>query len=406
MREFRADTKPYGNVTYADPGYQSDGVKRYPLDSEEHVRAAWSYINMPKNAGKYSSEQLASIKDKIRSAAKKFGIDISDDSSRSLPTGTVERRYFPLTGVQVETRSGGEPVIRGYAAVFGELSQNLGFFRERIAPGAFTRSIREDDIVALFNHDPNYPLGRISNGRLKLREDSRGLHMELRPTATTYAADLVTNIRDGTVPGQSFSFMNPKVRWSREDGMEVRTLVDFGARGTQGILDVSPVVFPAYTATEVQVRAWVQAAGLDFEPLSAAMARCFRGLELTPDDEELVDEAVNRIPALRSWTGVQARPRRRTLSMPPQAQWSDLKRRRRRLAARHGQRQMGDLDDDPGSLAQALDQTLDEALEEHAKGNEDEGWQLVTAACATVDQLLEVLNVPDSDESESASAMG
>jgi hypothetical protein len=42
--------KPYGDVTYADPGYQKDGKKRYPLDTEAHCRAAWSYINMPKNA--------------------------------------------------------------------------------------------------------------------------------------------------------------------------------------------------------------------------------------------------------------------------------------------------------------------------------------------------------------------
>ena len=53
--------KPYGNVTYADPGYQADKKKRYPLDSEQHVKAAWSYINVAKNAAKYSSAQLARI---------------------------------------------------------------------------------------------------------------------------------------------------------------------------------------------------------------------------------------------------------------------------------------------------------------------------------------------------------
>lgn len=70
------DLKPYGDVAYADPGYQEDKVHRYPIDTEEHVRAAWSYINMPKNADKYSPEQLASIKSKIESAAKKFDIQI------------------------------------------------------------------------------------------------------------------------------------------------------------------------------------------------------------------------------------------------------------------------------------------------------------------------------------------
>lgn len=68
--------KPYGDVTYADPGYQSDGKKRYPLDTEAHIRAAWSYINMPKNASKYSSSQVASIKSKIKAAMKRIGAAI------------------------------------------------------------------------------------------------------------------------------------------------------------------------------------------------------------------------------------------------------------------------------------------------------------------------------------------
>ncbi len=71
--------EPYGNVTYADPGHQSDGKKRYPLDTPEHVRAAWSYINMPKNASKYSSSQLASVKGKIKAAMTRAGADVKKD---------------------------------------------------------------------------------------------------------------------------------------------------------------------------------------------------------------------------------------------------------------------------------------------------------------------------------------
>ena len=70
--------KPYGNVTYADPGYQADKKKRYPLDTEQHVRAAWSYINVASNASKYTSAQVSRIKGKIKSAAKKYGINIAE----------------------------------------------------------------------------------------------------------------------------------------------------------------------------------------------------------------------------------------------------------------------------------------------------------------------------------------
>jgi Mu-like prophage I protein len=68
--------KPYGDVTYADPGFQADKKKRYPLDSEEHCRAAWSYISMPKNAAKYSPEDLAKVKAKIRAALKRYGAEV------------------------------------------------------------------------------------------------------------------------------------------------------------------------------------------------------------------------------------------------------------------------------------------------------------------------------------------
>lgn len=62
--------KPYGDVEYADPGHQADGKHRYPVDTEEHIRSAWSYINKPGNASKYSAEQLSSVRGKIESAWK------------------------------------------------------------------------------------------------------------------------------------------------------------------------------------------------------------------------------------------------------------------------------------------------------------------------------------------------
>jgi HK97 family phage prohead protease len=61
--------EPYADVEYADPGYQ-DSKKRYPIDTEAHIRAAWNYIHKPKNAGKYSAEQLKHIKSKIVAAWK------------------------------------------------------------------------------------------------------------------------------------------------------------------------------------------------------------------------------------------------------------------------------------------------------------------------------------------------
>jgi hypothetical protein len=60
----------YGDVEYADPGYQDDQKKRYPIDTEKHIRAAWSYIHKPKNAGKYSADELNRITNRIIAAWK------------------------------------------------------------------------------------------------------------------------------------------------------------------------------------------------------------------------------------------------------------------------------------------------------------------------------------------------
>jgi hypothetical protein len=62
-------------VEYADPGYQDDKVKRYPIDTEAHAKAAWSYIHQASNAEKYSADDLTKVRVKIQAALKKFGVE-------------------------------------------------------------------------------------------------------------------------------------------------------------------------------------------------------------------------------------------------------------------------------------------------------------------------------------------
>lgn len=75
-----APTKKDGPV-YADPGYQKGGKPRYPIDTADHVRAAWAYINQAGNAARYSRAQLALIKGRIQGAAKRFGIDLEGEQA-------------------------------------------------------------------------------------------------------------------------------------------------------------------------------------------------------------------------------------------------------------------------------------------------------------------------------------
>lgn len=60
----------YGDVKFADPTNN-----KYPIDTEEHVRAAWSYIHQKDNAAEYSAKDLETIKNRIKKAGEKYGID-------------------------------------------------------------------------------------------------------------------------------------------------------------------------------------------------------------------------------------------------------------------------------------------------------------------------------------------
>ncbi len=64
----------YGDVKFADPTNN-----KYPIDTPEHTRAGWNYINHKDNAAKYDADEVETIKNHIRRAAKKHGIEISAD---------------------------------------------------------------------------------------------------------------------------------------------------------------------------------------------------------------------------------------------------------------------------------------------------------------------------------------
>jgi len=66
--------RKYGDVEFADATN-----KKYPIDTPEHVRAAWNYINHKDNAAKYDADEVKTIKDRIRRAAKKHGVENSAD---------------------------------------------------------------------------------------------------------------------------------------------------------------------------------------------------------------------------------------------------------------------------------------------------------------------------------------
>ena len=177
----------------------------------------------------------------------------------------IEKRMLPaqqceLRAVQLPDGQSGAPKIAGYAAVFNMRSDLLGgFFVELIAPGAFD-DVLAQDTRGLFNHDPNFLLGRTVSGTLRLSVDERGLSYEIDTPDTLTIRDLVVApIARGDMTGSSFAMRVAPGgdTWHEEDGVVVRTIYKVAE-----LRDVGPVSFPAYpdsSAAQRSLEAWKQA---------------------------------------------------------------------------------------------------------------------------------------------------
>ncbi|WP_078891823.1 HK97 family phage prohead protease [Streptomyces sp. NRRL S-350] len=184
---------------------------------------------------------------------------------------TPERRSLSLPA---EIRSEGDTItMRGYAYRFNELSHDLGGFRERIIPGAGAASLDgARDVLATFNHDPNHPLGRMSSGTLRAGEDGAGGWYEIDLPDTTTGRDVAELLRRGDVRGSSFTFrvLDGGQRWADQDdaetGLPVRDVL------SMDVLELGPVLNPAYPTTQASLRSLVELLGTngDREEGSAA----------------------------------------------------------------------------------------------------------------------------------------
>ena len=164
---------------------------------------------------------------------------------------TIERRYLSNRAeVRAGSSEGGERKISGYAAKFNTRSEPMGDWFEEISPKAFNRALKNNvDCRALFNHDPNFILGRTKSSTLRLSVDSTGLRYEVTPPNVEWANSLITSMSRGDVDQASFAFVATDEDWRVEkDGTVVRTLLDVD------LYDVSVVTYGAYSSATSQVR--------------------------------------------------------------------------------------------------------------------------------------------------------
>jgi HK97 family phage prohead protease len=209
--------------------------------------------------------------------------------------GAREERVVHVDDLEARAEGDTGPTITGHPLVYGKWSQDLGGFRERILPGAAAKTISESDIRALFNHDPNFVIGRTRAGTLELSDTPKGVAMSASPPATSWASDLLISMRRKDIDQMSFAFTAIRDEWRepKKDGeLFERDIAELR------MYDVSVVTFPAYVQTDAQVRSVLGGAGLDFDALAAFLNRAQRGLTPSSSDYDLIEASV---AALRSY---------------------------------------------------------------------------------------------------------
>lgn len=167
------------------------------------------------------------------------------DETSMLARAPVEEWEFADSG-----QAGAGFSVRGYAAVFGQLSHDMGGFRTRLDQHALDEVLSEEpDVHFVIDHDTRYVLARTRNGTLKLSTDSHGLMMEAKVGAYSYAKDLRLALERGDIDQGSIALHIGEDDWAvDDDGEIVRTVMK-----ASGLHDVTVTAQGAFPQTSLAV---------------------------------------------------------------------------------------------------------------------------------------------------------
>ena len=247
----------------------------------------------PSPAIRWFDEKADQIREEERSLSVAAG-----GATLSLMDNGVETRRITVNEFELrDAAEGAGMTFVGYGAVFNSDSEPLPF-TERIAPGAFSRSLRSRNEIKMFvNHDTTQVLASKRAGTLRLSEDSYGLRVEADLPATTAGKDMAYLIKRGDVADMSFGFSVPRGGDSWSDDGATRELREVRLH------EVSIVTgFPAYAATTASVRSLdglVEATGLEADKLNAAITALENGDELDEAHASILDAAIGRLKTQR-----------------------------------------------------------------------------------------------------------
>jgi len=227
----------------------------------------------------------ADVRSKWVDVAFRIKAQLEGGESEGRSTNKQEQRIHATDFEIRETADGMS--FTGYAAVFNSDSEPLPFI-ERIAPGAFKRSLQSrNEVKLLWNHDAGEPLASVRGGTLRLTEDEIGLRVEATLANTTRGRDVAELIRSKTIDSMSFGFSVIKDSWSSNG--EVRTLE------AVRLFETSVVSWPAYTATAGTISVRSASTGIDADQLADALMRLESGEELEESHATLITDVVAKL---------------------------------------------------------------------------------------------------------------
>lgn len=199
-------------------------------------------------------DQLMPVSQYLAKYRSDADVDIVAAELRSRREACPSKRYAPkAVELRASQTEGGMPTLAGYPILYNQQSDLLwGFFRETIASDAAKESIERDDIRALWNHDTQHVFGRTSAGTLTTRNDARGAYMECTPADNYFNRYKVSQVERGDVSGYSFGFIPTEDEWTEKSNGEYHVTIL-----KMDVMEYSPVTFPAYPQTRIDLRSVV-----------------------------------------------------------------------------------------------------------------------------------------------------
>jgi HK97 family phage major capsid protein/HK97 family phage prohead protease len=228
------------------------------------------------------------------------------------PRDNLVRAFKP--GIEVRDEGVDGPVMAGHFAVFNEWTEIDSWFEgnfvERIAPGAFKKTFREnrDAMKVTFNHGMDPQLGDKVLGPIRtLEEDETGAAYEVPLLDAPYVRESVLPGLKAGLYGSSFRFRvireefdkKPKATEHNPTALPERTIKE------AEVFEFGPVTYPAYQSATAGVRSLTDQFLLDRmvddpERLKALIADHKRGLTLKDLEPEEVPEETEEAPGAKT----------------------------------------------------------------------------------------------------------